>query len=87
MHRPPQPSLLEQGLCYVIYDKHVDIFHIPHRLPRYALYTHMLFCVPTELCHKGGVICMSDVIAILPGNLDSSLCFLQPSISHDVLCI
>ena len=22
-----------------------------------------------------------------PGNLDSSLCFLQPSISHDVLCI
>ena len=22
-----------------------------------------------------------------PGNLDSSLCFIQPSISHDVLCI
>ena len=33
--------------------------------------------------HKGGVICISEVIAISPGNLDSSLCFFQPSISHD----
>ena len=38
-------------------------------------------------CHKGGVICISEVIDISPGNLDSSLCFLQPSVSHDVLCI
>ena len=37
--------------------------------------------------HKGGVICISEVIDISPGNLDSSLCFFQPSISHDVLCI
>ena len=32
-------------------------------------------------------ICISEVIAISPGHLDSSLCFFQPSISHDVLCI
>ena len=38
-------------------------------------------------CHKGGVIFISEVIDISPGNLDSSLCFTQPSISHDVLCI
>ena len=38
-------------------------------------------------CRKGGVICISEVIDISPGNLDSSLCFFQPSISHDVLCI
>ena len=38
-------------------------------------------------CHKGGVLCISEVIDISPGNLDSSLCFIQPSISHDVLCI
>ena len=38
-------------------------------------------------CHKGGVICISEVIDISPGNLDSSLCLLQSSISHDVLCI
>ena len=34
-------------------------------------------------CHNGGVICISEVIDISPGNLDSSLCFFQPSISHD----
>ena len=38
-------------------------------------------------CHKGGVICMSEVIDISPSKLDSSLCFIQPSISHDILCI
>ena len=30
---------------------------------------------------------ISEVIDISPGNLDSSLCFLQPRVSHDVLCI
>ena len=34
---------------------------------------------------KGGVICISEVIDIFPSNLDSSLCFIQPDISHDVL--
>ena len=38
-------------------------------------------------CHKGGVICISQVIDISPGNLDSSLCFIQAGILHDVLCI
>ena len=33
------------------------------------------------------VICISEIIDISPGSLDSSLCFLQPSVSHDVLCI
>ena len=36
-------------------------------------------------CHKGGVICISEVIDISPGNLDSSLCFFQPSVSHGSL--
>ena len=38
-------------------------------------------------CHQGGVICISEVIDFSPGNLDSSLCFIQPGISHDLLCI
>ena len=38
-------------------------------------------------CHKSAVICMSEVIDISSSNLDSSLCFIQPSVSHDVLCI
>ena len=38
-------------------------------------------------CHKGGVIWISELIDISPSNLDSSLWFIQPDISHDVLCI
>ena len=38
-------------------------------------------------CHKGDVIFISEVIDISPDNLNSSLCFIQPIISHHVLCI
>ena len=38
-------------------------------------------------CRECGIICISEVIDISPGNLDSSLCFIQPGISHGVLCI
>ena len=38
-------------------------------------------------CHKGGVICIHEVIDISPRNLDSSLCFIQPGILNDLLCI
>ena len=31
--------------------------------------------------------CISEVIDISPSNLDYSLCFFQPGISHDVLCM
>ena len=30
------------------------------------------------------IACISEVIVISPGNLDSSLCFIQPGILHDV---
>ena len=42
---------------------------------------------PFAFCHKGGVICISEVINISPSNLDSSLCFIEPSTSDDVLHI
>ena len=32
---------------------------------------------PEWVCHKGGVICISEVIDISPGNLDSILCFIR----------
>ena len=38
-------------------------------------------------CHKGGVICISEIIDISSDSLDSSLCFIQPSVSHDLFCI
>ena len=49
--------------------------------------TEEAFLLLFTFCHKGGVVCISEVIDISPGNLDSSLCFFQPSVSHDVLCI
>ena len=39
-----------------------------------------------HFCHKGGVICISEVVDISPDNLDSSLCLIQPSISPGVSC-
>ena len=41
--------------------------------------------VVLHFLHKGGVICIYEVIDIVPSNLDSSLCFIQSSISLDVL--
>ena len=40
-----------------------------------------------DFCDKSGVICISEVIDISPGNLESSLCNIQPCILHDVLYI
>ena len=42
---------------------------------------------PITSWHKGGVIYISEVIDIFPGNLDSSLCFIQHGSLHDLLCI
>ena len=35
-------------------------------------------------CHEGGVIWISEAIDISPSNVDSSLCFIQPRVSHDL---
>ena len=43
------------------------LFHLHHE----AL--QLLFAV----CHKGGIICISEVIGISPGNLDSSLDWIE----------
>ena len=41
-------------------------------------FTNRFFSSSSLSCHKGGVICISELIDISPGNLDSSLCFIQP---------
>ena len=43
--------------------------------------------VPLHFLPLEWYFCISEVIDTSPGNLDSSLCFIQPSVSHDVLCI
>ena len=45
------------------------------------------FVSQVEKIFSLNVICISEVIDISPSNLDSSLCFFQSSVSHDVLCI
>ena len=52
-----------------------------------ALFIKRFFNSFFTFCHKRGVIYISEVIDISPSNFDSSLCFLQPRVSHDVLCI
>ena len=51
------------------------------------IFIKRLFKFLFTFCDKGAVICVSEVIDISQGNLDSSLCFIQPGISYDVLCI
>jgi len=46
-----------------------------------------LFSSSSLSCHKGDIICITEFFYISPGNLDSSLCFFQPSISQEVLYI
>ena len=58
-----------------------QLFHFPLSLSSRGSLVLLHFLL------KDGVICISEVIDISPSNLDSSLCFLQPSISHDVLWI
>ena len=63
--------------CWVL----SQLFHSPLSLSSRGSLVFFAFC------HKGDVICISEVIDISPSNLDSSLCFIQPGILHDVLCI
>ena len=53
--------------CWVL----IQVFHSPLSLSFFFAFFH-----------KGGITCISEVIDISPCNLDSSLCFFQPGISH-----
>ena len=59
----------------------IQLFHSPLSLSSRGSLV-LLYLFPL-----GGVICLSEVIDISPSNLDSSLRFIQPSVSHDTLCI
>ena len=61
--------------CWVL----SQLSHSPLSLSRGSL-------IPLCFLSEGSVICISEVIDIYPNNLDSNLCFIQPSISRDALC-
>ena len=78
------------SICYEVMGPNamILVFWMLSFKPTFSLssftFIKRFFCT---FCHKGGIICISQVIDISPDNLDSSLCFIQLSIYHDLLCI
>ena len=81
-------SFVSPSICHEVIglDALILVFWMLSFRPIFSLSQEALYFFFT-FCHKSGVICIFEVIDISPSNLDSSLCFIQPSISHDVLCI
>ena len=77
------------SICHEVLGPDAMILIFGNIVLSHLFYSHPLIFIKRlfAFCHKGGVICISEVTDISPGSLDSSLCFIQPSVSHDVLCI
>ena len=84
-------STVSPSICHEVMgpDAMIFIFWMLSFKPTFSLsyftFIKRLFSSSSLSVIKGGVICISEVIDISPSNLDSSLCFFQPSVSHDVL--
>ena len=63
--------------CWVL----SQLFHSPLSLSSRGSLVPPHF-LPLELYHR--IICISEVLDISASNLDSTMCFIQPSISHAV---
>ena len=84
-------SILSQYICHEVMGPNATTFvfwmlSYSQRFP-FLFHYHQEALSFFAFCHKVGVVCISEVIDISPRNLNSSLCFLQPSFSHDILCI
>ena len=87
-------SIVSPSVCHEVMGPNAMIFSfwMLSFKPAFSL-SSFTFIISTLLqflfafCHKSGVFCVFEIIDISPSNLDSSLCFIQPGISHDVLCI
>ena len=86
-------SIVSPTVCHEVMGPDAMIFILwmlsfkPAFSPTYLTFMKRLFSSSFAFCHKDGVTCISEVIAISPSNLDSSFCFIQPGILHDVICI
>ena len=69
------------------FEPYIIIFKPAFLLPSFTFIKVLFSSSSLSALHKGHIICISEVMDISPGNLDSSLCFIQSSTSHDVLCI
>ena len=82
-------STVSPFICHVVIgpDAIILVFWMLSFKPTFSISSFTFIKRLFAFCYKGGVICISEVIDISSGNLDSSFCFILPSISHDVLCI
>ena len=93
-------SIVSPSICHEVMgpDAMILVFCMLTFKPTFSLssfsFIKRLFSSSLLSVIKCGVICISEVIDISPGNLDSRipilipiLCFIQSSISHGVLCI
>ena len=86
-------SIVSPSICHEVMRPDIMIlaFHLKNFFkPAFSLSSFIFIkdsFVPLAFCLKDGVICISEVIDVSPSNLDTSLCFIQAGMSHDVLCI
>ena len=93
----PKNKVCHYFHCFPIYlpwsdgDAMILVFWMLSFMPTFSLsfFTVIkgLFSSSPLSAWRGGVICLSEVIDISSSNLDSSLCFIQPGILQDILCI
>ena len=85
-------SIVSLSICHEVMGSEAMIFIFEHWVLSQLFlssftFIKRLFSSSSLSAIRVIVICISEVTDISPGNLDSSLCFFQPSVSHDVLCI
>ena len=84
-------STVSLSICHEVMgpDAMILVFWMLNLKPTFSLssFNKSLFSSSLLSSMRVVIICISVVIDISPGNLDSSLCFIQPSILHDVLCL
>ena len=84
-------STISISICHEVMgpDAMILVFWMLSFKPTFSLssFTFIKRLFSSSLSAKCGVTCISEVIDISPSDLDSSLCFIQSSFSHDVLCI
>ena len=83
--------IVSPSICHQVMelDAMIIVFWMLSFKPTFSLFSFafkMLFS-SSLLSAIRVVSCISGVIDISPGSLDSRLCFIQPGISHDVFCI
>ena len=82
-------STVSPSICHEVMgpDAMIFVFWMLSFKPFFSLYSFTFINSLFISSSLSAIRMVSEVIEISPSNLDSSLCFFQPSVSHDVLCI